>query len=607
MKTKITLLFFLFAVCTIRAQDALVASGGNASGTGGSVSYSIGQLFYTGNSSASGSVAAGVQQATVCVPIWTGALSTAWNEQGNWSCGAVPNAGSDVTIAAASNQPVLSTDVIIHSLTLETATAMRVPSGLNLTVSNYIANSGTFTVENNANLIQVDAVVNTGNIIVQRNSAPIVRLDHTLWSSPVASQNLFSFSPATLSNRFYTYATSSDSYVNSGLDANSTFITGKGFGIRAPNNQTATLPAVWQGTFTGVPNNGTVPFVLDAATPGFNLVGNPYPSTIDAVKFVDANPDIDGTLYFYAHSLSMDALGNFPVGTNYASWNQTGFTLATRLVGDVPRIAQEPNGVIQLGQGFFVKAKNAVTINFTNAMRVVNNANQYFKTIAVKKDRLWLNLKTDTGADINQILVGYITGATQGVDRNFDGLSFGDNGSSLSSKIAGDDYAIQGRSLPFDSGDRVPLGFKAAKAGNYSIALTDSDGLFAGNQDVFLQDNLKGIAHDIKKSSYAFASEAGTFDARFSLIYAKTLGVASSILTNSSVVVFKTDQWFTVKTDGIMMKEVSVYDVSGRLIFKESGINATTTVLKGLSPVNGVLLIKITSQENQSITVKVIN
>jgi len=549
-----------------------------------------------------------VQGSGSCIAsTWTGAISTAWNTSGNWSCGVVPDAASDVTIADTVNQPVLSSDVTIHTLTLVAGTSMTVPTGLNLTVSNYIDNSGTLTVANNANLIQVDDVVNIGNIIVQRNSSPIVRLDHILWSSPVTGQNLFDFASATLPNRFYTYDTYANSYTNVGLDANSLFIAGKGYAIRAPNNHTAVAPAVWQRTFEGVPNNGTIPFTLDTRTLGYNLVGNPYPSAIDAATFIDINSSIEGTLYFYAHSLSMDSNGVFPSGTNYSTWNSLGSTAATHIDGDVHLVPETPSGIIQVGQGFIVKATTSGPLNFTNAMRVANNANQNFKKAAVEKHRLWLNLKKDTGIDINQILVGYITGATQDVDRNFDGLAFGNTGSSLSSKIVGDDYAIQGRSLPFDPSDTVPLGFKATAAGNYTITLTNSDGLFTGNQEVFLKDNLTGTEQNIKESSYTFVSKAGTFDTRFSLTYAKTLGVASSSFTPDSVLVYKEGQWFTVKTNGITMKDVSVYDLNGRLIFKQSGINATTTVLKGLSEVNEVMLVKIISQENETVTVKVIN
>jgi hypothetical protein len=46
----------------LQAQEAIPASGGNASGSGGLVSYSIGQLVYTTNTGSNGSVAQGIQQ-----------------------------------------------------------------------------------------------------------------------------------------------------------------------------------------------------------------------------------------------------------------------------------------------------------------------------------------------------------------------------------------------------------------------------------------------------------------------------------------------------------------------------------------------------------------
>jgi hypothetical protein len=216
-------------------------------------------------------------------------------------------------------------------------------------------------------------------------------------------------------------------------------------------------------------------------------------------------------------------------------------------------------------------------------------------------------LKTGTGADINQMMVGYIKGATQGVDRNFDGLLLGVYGSSLSSKLDGANYGIQGRSLPFESNDVVPLAFKASAAGNYMISLTNTDGLFAGGQDIFVRDNLVGTDHNIKVSPYTFASDAGTFDSRFELVYTQTLGIPSEDFTPNSVIVYRNTDWFRVKTKGITMKEIQVYDGSGRLIYKQSDINATTAVLTDLTQTNEVLFFKITSEDNVTVNVKVVN
>ena len=44
------------------AQSAITVTGGNATGAGGSVSYSVGQIVYTTNTGTNGSAAQGVQQ-----------------------------------------------------------------------------------------------------------------------------------------------------------------------------------------------------------------------------------------------------------------------------------------------------------------------------------------------------------------------------------------------------------------------------------------------------------------------------------------------------------------------------------------------------------------
>jgi hypothetical protein len=64
MKTP---LIALTAICmfglgsTIQAQNAIPASGANAAGSGGSVSYTVGQVVYTTSTGTNGSVAQGVQ------------------------------------------------------------------------------------------------------------------------------------------------------------------------------------------------------------------------------------------------------------------------------------------------------------------------------------------------------------------------------------------------------------------------------------------------------------------------------------------------------------------------------------------------------------------
>jgi len=63
LRGMIMLLFtFTLIPSIIQAQETIPATGGNASGSGGSVSYTIGQVLCTINTGTNGSVAQGVQQ-----------------------------------------------------------------------------------------------------------------------------------------------------------------------------------------------------------------------------------------------------------------------------------------------------------------------------------------------------------------------------------------------------------------------------------------------------------------------------------------------------------------------------------------------------------------
>ena len=57
-----TLLTFTFLLSTVSAQESLNATGGKASGSGGMVTYTVGQIVYTTIPSVNNSVAQGVQQ-----------------------------------------------------------------------------------------------------------------------------------------------------------------------------------------------------------------------------------------------------------------------------------------------------------------------------------------------------------------------------------------------------------------------------------------------------------------------------------------------------------------------------------------------------------------
>jgi hypothetical protein len=85
--------------------------------------------------------------------------------------------------------------------------------------------------------------------------------------------------------------------------------------------------------------------------------------------------------------------------------------------------------------------------------------------------RFWLNIYNSEGA-FKQLLIGYIENATNGLDRGFDGQMV--NGGNVISLYAMQDamkLSIQGRALPFNVTDVIPLGYKSAIASHYLILM----------------------------------------------------------------------------------------------------------------------------------------
>ncbi|MEK8180417.1 hypothetical protein WMW71_08685, partial [Flavobacterium buctense] len=250
--------------------------------------------------------------------------------------GAPPVAGSgipnNVTIQGNTSFTPTAARGLAGNLSIESGSSVLVNSSLNLTVRNSITNNGTLTLENNGNLLQVNNVANTGSgsTIVKRNSNPLIRLDYTMWSSPVANQNLLNFSPLTSISpniRFYTYNPTINAPATTGFyqsvasPSTTPFDIGIGYLIRLPFNH-PTAATVWNGQFTGTANNGTQNITISNSGDRFNSVGNPYPSPISISQFAtDNSSNIETSIYFWRKT-------NNSFSPSYCSWNTASSTFS---------------------------------------------------------------------------------------------------------------------------------------------------------------------------------------------------------------------------------------------------------------------------------------
>jgi len=479
--------------------------------------------------------------------------------------------------------------------------SLTIPDGFYFWVNNKIINNAAaadFVVASGGNLIQNENVENIGEITVIRESQPMIRLDYTLWSSPVISQNLFGFSPDTVNGvtnysgsagRIYIYD-GANGYVNPDpFDENTIMDSGTGYLFRSPNNFDSTVPAIYNGVFTGVPFNGNLS--VDTHADNYTSIGNPYPSNIYTDAFIFANPGIS-TLYFWNN--------NHSEGNNYAACVLNNCVAATG-GGNIP------DGVITVGQGFIVETTGS-SVNFDNGVRV-SNPGIFFKTDELESHRFWLNLSGDDGTQFNQILTGYMTGATNEIDNQIDGRLFGYEGSAIYNLIddastgSATKFTIQGRALPFETDDVVPLGFRADETGKFLVSIDHSDGLFAEGQKIYLKDNLLDTLHDLTESGYEFESEAGEFNSRFEIVYKNDETMDVDDFTKDDIRIYKNMDFIEINSKSSEIGSVEIYDLSGRRLFTKSGINEHLYRIRPAA--KGVLIVKVQTQNGKIETKKI--
>ncbi|TRX01891.1 T9SS sorting signal type C domain-containing protein [Flavobacterium gawalongense] len=589
------------------------------------MTYSINGLTYTNTTGVFTSVAIGTYSVTAknssgCISPGTSviiALPTKTWGGSSWSPSAPTSADNIVFNGSYSS----SSDLAGCSCQVATGTVVINP-GHTLTLTNGLTVSGgSLTFENNASLVQInDAAVNTGNITYKRKTTPVGKFDYTYWSSPVSPQSLYNVSPNTASDTFFSF----DATVENWKQENSASVMSVGIGyiIRGPEGNLS--PAIYEAFFIGVPNNGAKSLTGIGADRSY-LLGNPYPSALDADKFLLANNTVlDGTIYFWTHNTPI-AIGTPNPGSglyayssdDYASYNGVGGTETLSAVSG----GVMPSGKIAAGQGFFTSSQlpssfSGTTIVFNNSMRVVGNNSQFYKhntesntksANSVVKNRIWLNLTNAQGL-FKQTLLGYVTGATNGLDSSFDGESFnGNQYADFYSIIQDKNLVIQGRALPFDENDMVPLGYSVTIAGGFTISIDQTDGVLA-NQEVFIEDKKTNVIHDLKQGPYSFTTEKGTFNDRFVLRYTNKAEIGKSFNIQENVVlVSNKNRQIEINSSVETINKVQMYDLSGRLIYQKRNVNTNELAIFNLVQNHQTLLIKIVLQNGQTVTKKIVN
>lgn len=539
-------------------------------------------------------------------------LSTAWNGS-SWSNGA-PN---DFTSATINGNYNTSSNGNFESCncTINNGVTVNVAANNYILVDNNLTVNGTLNIQHEGSLVMVQddgTVAGSGTTNVYKTSTPFNKYDYMYWSSPTSNETIGSALTNFTPEYIFRFDNSSASWVN--VSGGTTMTPAVGYA--AEGDISGSFPKTVSVTFDGTVNTGNITTPIGTSSFGWNLIGNPYPSAIDAdllLNDINNTSLVNATILLWTHNTEISDQNPGSEKYNYSSNDYATYTAGS---GGVAAISggQRPTGFIASGQGFLIEANTAGNLAFNNSMRVVGNNNQLFrssKSKKVERDRIWLSLNNEKGA-YSEILVGYFDGATDGIDRSYDGKRFsGNRYISLYSLINDKKFAIQGKSTITDE-DVVKLGFYSyvKTDDKLKISIQDIEGQL-NNYNIYLQDNLLNITHDLKASDYEFSiTEKGSFNERFELKFNKSntvLATNDNELNKENLIVAYQDNKLVVSTkNGAIINNFKAYDILGKLIINETPSKNKFNV--GINNISAgtVLLINTELENNQKITKKIL-
>lgn len=595
--------------------------------------------------------------------VWDGTLgNTDWATATNWSPNGIPDSTDCVVIPNTGFDPVIdgSTDGLGYRLIIESGATLTQNANSSLTITDAITVNagGTYNMLDDSSLIQENSVANTvnGTFTMERTTSPIIENDYVYWSSPVAPFNIQDVSPGTPNGFKYEWLPTVGSRLpgpgpafvpNDYGDWQATdtgvMSPGKGYAIKAPSGHLASTPLTT--LFSGTPNNGSISQTIEKGTytgadytyipngaasltvtsddDNWNFIGNPYPSALHLEDFLyhGAHSDhIDGTAYLWTHNTDIGTNGQSFYEEFTYSYSGVDYLMVNATGNSVP----DPyKGFVAAGQGFFVRmtdfsANVTQNVYFENYMRRAEYRNdQFFRSAdssaeentesTENKHRIWLDF-IDSSGNTNTTLIGYVNEATNEKDRIFDGKKTKGAGLNLYSMINDDAYIIQGRQLPFVDSDTVPLGLNITEAGIQTIAINTLEGLFHDTeQNIYIEDFVTGITHNLNNAPYTFTSEIGIINDRFVLRYTpnSSLGI-EDFNTLSGIKVFEENDDLVVKSEYETIQSIEVYDILGRNLFTDTSINQTRFTVSAISPNNATLFLKIKLVDGQLKIAKII-
>lgn len=346
-------------------------------------------------------------------------------------------------------------------------------------------------------------------------------------------------------------------------------------------------------------NNGDVTIDLTRSgttKPGFNLVGNPYPSYLNWMNAIDVTntgtTNLMTTIWYRTKNEVIPTSAyvfdtyneTANIGTNN---NQRGMVTAF-----IPPM-----------QAFWVRVNNEQStgsLKFTNLMRSHKDisTNTFRAPMIKNSDQKVLRLQVSNGQNSDEAIILFNPNSSNGFD-NFDSPKMSNDNASIPeiyTTIGNEQLVINGMSeIKFDT--EIPLMFTSGEENNFTVKAVDLDNF--GDIQVFLLDKVLNIETLLTTDSeYKFTSAATSDESRFGIIFkAPTVvtGIDNYSKTNISVLTNNNDQIIINYPNFTSKAIVAIYNVLGQKVV-ETNLNSTITVInKKLKA--GIYVLKFNGQD----------
>ena len=404
----------------------------------------------------------------------------------------------------------------------------------------------------------------------------------------------------------------------------STLNAGEGFTMKGPG--TGSIITDQNYVFSGKPNNGDIDLTINAGND--YLVGNPYPSAIDANEFISDNTNTSGTLYFWEHWGGGSHIRKEYQG-GYAIYNLSGGVPALAPDPDVAQIGvgtKTPSQYIPVGQGFFVTGISNGSINFENDQRIFvkeagsnslfirsSNTTSNSQTNELEADdRMKFRIGFNSGYSMQlhrQLLLTIDENTTTDVDWAYDAILNEDQIDDMFWMINNDKYIIQG-SNNSDVTAVYPIGIKVNEDGLNSITIDELKNV-PEDINIYVHDIDLGLYHDLRVEDYEVFLNAGEYLNRFEITFDNTnntLSIDDEINENLDILYSNDkEKIILINPNLIAIQSIELFNIVGQSIHTIKNISGSDYSEYNVDNLStGTYIIKLRTAKDLVITKKIL-